>query len=129
MTSATTPKALRITGRGRDQLIQIKRKTGIENWNVICRWAFGQSIQEGTLPPKLDESGDSSVEMSWDVFSGGTGAAYWEVLVEWVIAMGLDPETEPLADLFRRHIHRGISAMAGRPEYSNLTKLVEAISE
>lgn len=128
MHRTSIPKTLRITNRGRDQLIQIKRKTGIDHWNIICRWALVQSLKEQTVPPKLDESGESTVEMSWDVFSGGTGVVYWEILVQWTLEMGLDPNVEPMTDLFRRHIHRGISAIAGRPEYATTMKMVEKIA-
>jgi len=126
--SLSTPRSLRITNRGRDQLIQVKRKIPFENWNAICRWALVQSLLEDTLPPKLDNTGDSSVEMSWDVFSGGTGRLYWEVLIQWSIERGLDPEAEDIDALFRRHIHRGIAALAGRPEFNSLENLLQSMA-
>jgi DNA sulfur modification protein DndE len=33
-------ETVRISKQGRDQLIKIRRQTGIENWNIICRWAL-----------------------------------------------------------------------------------------
>lgn len=129
MKTLPTPRVVRITNRGRDQLIQIKRYIRFENWNVICRWAFVQSIKEDTIPPKLDSSGDSSVEMSWDVFCGGTGRVYWEILVQWAIDFGLDPEAEDLEDYLRRHIQRGIAALAGRPEYRSIDGLLRNVLE
>ena len=39
-------ESIRISKSGRDQLITLKRRTGIENWNVICRWAFCASSAE-----------------------------------------------------------------------------------
>jgi DNA sulfur modification protein DndE len=76
----------------------------------------------------LDNTGDSSVEMSWDVFSGGTGRLYWEVLIQWAVERGLDPESEDLESLFRRHVHRGIAALAGRPEYNSLENLLQSVA-
>lgn len=119
------PKSLRITNRGRDQLIQIKRKIPFENWNAICRWAYVQSLQESTPPSKLDSTGDSNVEMSWDVFSGGTGHVYWELLLQWIIDNGYDEDDQEA--LFRRHVHRGIASLSGRPEYKTLEKMLTAM--
>ena len=73
------PKTIRITNRARDQLITIKRRTGLEHWNVICRWAFALSLHESTPPPKLDQTGDSNVEMTWDVFTGGLSEVWQAV--------------------------------------------------
>jgi len=128
MKTLPLPRVLRITNRGREQLIQIKRYVRFENWNVVCRWAFVQSLNETTVPPKLDSSGDSAVEMTWDVFSGGTGRVYWEVLIQWALDMGLDPESEDLENLFRRHVHRGIAAIAGRSEFRSIEGLVERVA-
>lgn len=125
MPIATPPKSLRITNRGRDQLIQIKRKIPFENWNAICRWAYVQSLQESTLPPKLDSTGDSNVEISWDVFSGGTGHVYWELLIQWIIDNGYDEDDQEA--LFRRHVHRGIASLSGRPEYNTLERMLSAM--
>lgn len=124
MQTSGPPKSLRITNRGRDQLIQIKRKIPFENWNAICRWAYVQSLQETTLPPKLDSTGDSNVEMSWDVFSGGTGHVYWELLVQWIIDTDHRVDEVDQEALFRRHIHRGIASLSGRPEYNSLEKML-----
>jgi DNA sulfur modification protein DndE len=121
------PRSVRITNRGRDQLIQIKRKLPFENWNAICRWALVQSLQEGTAPPKLDDTGESNVEMSWDVFTGGTGWLYWELMIEWALEHEIELNREELDGLLRRHIHRGIAALAGRPEFGSLEGLLTTV--
>src|ERR1019366_6751351 len=61
---------VRVSRRGRDQLIKIRRVTGIENWNVICRWAFCASLREPSVPPVVDKEGESAVELSWRTFAG-----------------------------------------------------------
>ena len=31
---------IRLSQQAKDQLIKLKRVTGIEHWNVLCRWAL-----------------------------------------------------------------------------------------
>ena len=31
---------IRVSQHAKDQLIRLKRVTGIKNWNVLCRWAL-----------------------------------------------------------------------------------------
>ena len=33
-------KNFRVSAQARDQLIRLKSKTGIGQWNVLCRWAL-----------------------------------------------------------------------------------------
>ena len=39
-------ETVRISEKGKTQLITLKRRTGIQNWNVLCRWAFCISLKE-----------------------------------------------------------------------------------
>ena len=34
----------------KDKLIRIKSRTGIQNWNVLCRWALCWSLNEESIP-------------------------------------------------------------------------------
>jgi DNA sulfur modification protein DndE len=33
-------KQVRLSQQAKDQLARLKGKTGIKNWNILCRWAF-----------------------------------------------------------------------------------------
>ena len=44
-------ETVRIDEQGREQLIRLKRYTGVEFWNVLCRWALCVSLAEPTKPP------------------------------------------------------------------------------
>jgi Domain of unknown function (DUF1832). len=37
-------KIVRVNEDCKERLITLKRYTGIQNWNVLCRWAFCISI-------------------------------------------------------------------------------------
>ena len=45
-----TPPRVRVDERAKNQLTTLKRRTGIKNWNVLCRWALCVSTRR-TLHP------------------------------------------------------------------------------
>ena len=59
---------IRLSQQSRDQLIRLKRHTGIKHWNVLCRWAFCASLAEPTVPAPAKIPADSTLEMTWQVF-------------------------------------------------------------
>src|SRR6266568_4616036 len=63
-------ETLRISRQGRDQLIKLKRLTGIEHYNILCRWAFCASLREETPPHEVPHGGEGGVDMHWKVFAG-----------------------------------------------------------
>lgn len=120
------PRTVRITNRGRDQLITIKRRTGLEHWNVISRWALALSLRENTPPPKLDQSGDSNVEMSWDVFSGGQRELWHAVALQ---RYSEKPGThENLGQFIRAHVHRGIQMMSAQGQNASIVEMALSIA-
>ena len=105
-------KQIRLSSQARDQLIRLKSRTGIQQWNTICRWAFCLSLRETTPPTPVDIPADSNVEMTWHVFGGEYHELYHALPVERCAADGLEPTPETLARQFRLHLHRGISYLA-----------------
>lgn len=110
---------IRISSRGREQLIKVKRQTGIENWNIISRWALCVSLAEPTEPIELPDASGDGVEMAWKVFAGEFGETISAVVkIRHLEAKELSG-TESLADYMRRHIHRGLGYLtAGQPNKS-----------
>ena len=45
-------KQFRLSAQAREQLIRLKTRTGIGQWNILCRWAFCLSVGQPT-PPTL----------------------------------------------------------------------------
>ena len=105
-------KQIRLSTQARDQLIRLKSRTGIEQWNILCRWALCVSLQEPTPPTPIDIPADSNLEMSWHVFGGECHELYTAVLKERCVRDGLDLSPETLNRQFRLHLHRGISYLA-----------------
>ena len=115
---------IRLSQQAKDQLVKLKRLTGIEHWNVLCRWAFCVSIAEQSVPSIVNIPADSNVEMSWKVFGGRYADLYMALLKERCVqdSLGADPKT--LALQFRLHLHRGISYLAGNKEIRKIADLV-----
>ena len=114
---------IRLAQTARDQLVTLKRRTGIAHWNVLCRWALCRSLAEPAPPPAVKLILDSSVEMTWRVFAGDQGDVLWALVRFRCHIDGLDLDEETLANQFRLHLHRGIGYLVGDPRVTNVTGL------
>jgi DNA sulfur modification protein DndE len=118
-------ETIRLSQQAKDRLIRLKALTGIEHWNVLCRWAYCISLREPgegkiTAPPS-----DSSVEMSWHTFAGDQSAVFIALTRCGSRAAGLQLYQESLSAFFRHHLHRGINILhRDRPDLSKLVGLV-----
>jgi DNA sulfur modification protein DndE len=110
--NAMSLKQIRLSAQAKDQLIRLKTKTGIGQWNILCRWAFCLSLRQPTPPTPLDVPADSNVEMTWQVFGGDAQELYLALLTERCARDGLGTAADVLARQFRLHLHRGISYLA-----------------
>lgn len=117
-------KHIRVSSQAKDQLIRLKTRTGIDQWNILCRWAFCLSLAEATPPTPVDIPADSNVEMSWHVFGGEQHELYMAVLKERCMNDGLVTTSETLNRQFRLHLHRGISYLATPNKTRSVTDLV-----
>jgi len=102
---------VRVSAKGKEILIKIKRRTGLEHWNEICRVALCRSFANQTPPTSL-KFGESSIDMEWKTFAG----PYHEVLTILTILRaqkdGIDIlQRESIADYFRAHLERGIMSL------------------
>lgn len=116
---------IRLSQTAKDQLIKLKRVTKIDQWNILCRWAFCHSLAEPAIPSPVPISADSNVEMSWRVFGGEMSDILLLALKQRCHNDNLGTEHETLAVQFRLHLHRGISYLAGDP---NIKKMEDLIS-
>ena len=120
----TPIETVRISEKAKTQLITMKRRTGIVNWNVLCRWAFCLSINQPSRPPEEVIPSDSTVEMTWKTFTGGAEDVYWGLLLVRAEKDGVAPKKEALSHYFRLHLHRGISYLTGAKGPSDLSQFI-----
>jgi DNA sulfur modification protein DndE len=82
-------KQFRLSAQAREQLIRLKTRTGIPQWNILCRWAFCLSLQQPGPPTPIEVPADSNVEMTWQVFGGEAHELYLALLKERCVRDGL----------------------------------------
>lgn len=120
---------IRLSQSARDQLITLKRRTGIPHWNVLCRWALCRSLAEQAVPPAIKLTLDSNVEMNWRTFGGDYGDVLWALVKLRCYRDGLPLDEETLAQQFRLHLHRGIGYLVGDPRVKSAAGLASVALE
>ncbi len=92
----------------------VKRRTGITNWNVLCRWAFCLSLAEPSKPRDEEIPSDSSVEMTWKTFGGGHHEVYMALLKQRCVSDSISADSNKINRYFKQHLHRGIGYLFSR---------------
>lgn len=115
---------VRVSSTARDQLTTLKRRTSVEHWNTLCRWALCRSLAEEHSPPDAKIVTDSNVQMDWSTFTGEHGPVYWALLRQRCHDDGLPLTDESLAHQFRLHLHRGLGYLAGDQNLRNIEDLL-----
>lgn len=106
-------KQIRVSQQAKDQLSRLKAKTGIKNWNILCRWALAYSLAEKTIPTDIPLSNDSNLEMSWLTFGGEYYEIYDALMKAWCLQACLPTDEDTLAKYFRLNLERGIAYLNG----------------
>lgn len=122
-------KQIRLSNSAKDKLSRLKGKTGIQNWNVLCRWAFCFSLKEGTMPTDIEIDSDSNVEMSWLTFAGEHYELYEALIKQWCIDNNLGLDNDMLAKYFKLHLERGIGYLSGTNFIKNIEGLLNLALE
>lgn len=122
--TSTIVETVRLNRAARDQLITLKRRTGIENWNVLCRWALCVSLAEPTRPRDVKLDGDGGVEMAWRTFTGGDDLIYATLIRQRCTNDDVPLSSESLAQQLKLHLHRGIAYLVGSPKLRDVTGLI-----
>lgn len=118
-------KQIKLSNAAKDKLSRLKGKTGIQNWNVLCRWAFCFSLKEGTIPTDIEINSDSNVEMSWLTFAGEYHELYEALIKEWCIENNLGTDNDTIAKYFKLHLERGIGYLSGTNFVKDIKDLLD----
>lgn len=122
-------KQIRLPNQSKERLSRLKGKTGIQNWNILCRWAFCFSLSEKSVPADNELPMDSNVEMSWMTFAGENYEIYEALIKARCMQDGLPIDEETLAKYFRLHLNRGISYLAGTNVIRSLEDLLGLVEK
>ena len=101
-------ETLRTTTNVKNLLTRIKGVTGIQYWNVICRWGLCLSIKQSTLPRLIEEKLDG-IEIDYDVFVGKNKIIYTQLLINDLQKHKIEVTKENLYKYLYAHVNRGVS--------------------
>jgi DNA sulfur modification protein DndE len=120
-------ETVRISQQGRDQLIKLKRTTGLEHWNTICRWALCVSLHEKSTPLRSNTSSlDGGVEIPWKIFSGDLSSILAALVAVRAKLDGIDTSDYAVYNqYFRDHIHRGLGYLSSGKETAKIDDLFD----
>ncbi len=122
-------KQIKLSNSSKEKLGRLKGKTGIKNWNILCRWALCFSLAENTIPTDIPIIADSNVEMSWFTFGGEYSDIYDALMIAWCKKMDLPTDEETLAKYFKLHLERGIAYLCGTNFIKSLDDLLKLTIE
>lgn len=112
---------VRVSAKGKDMLIKIKRNTGLEHWNEICRIALCQSLANPVVPAKLERTGDSAIDIEWRTFAGIYQLELAALVYVRAVIDDIDlAKKDALIDYFRNHLERGIISIQNLKNVSQL---------
>lgn len=128
MTLPPPVETVRIDEREKQHLIGAKRRTGLKNWNVLCRWALCMSLAEDSQPAPLDEQASSNVEMTWSTFAGKHADLYAALIAARCTQDGIETSPENLAEVFRVHLQRGLLYLVGNDATRSLDGMLRLVA-
>ncbi len=120
---------IKLNAAARNQLTTLKRRTGIEHNNAICRHALCISLANASIPPDETFSFGGGVEIDWRTLTGGHDGLYYNLLAVRLLSEGRRVSDELIRQTFVLHVHRGLSYLVSRREEDLLVELAAALLE
>lgn len=118
---------IRLNAAARNQLVTLKRRTGIEHNNALCRHALCLSLANPSVPPEETFSASGGVEIDWRTLTGGEDAIYSNLLTIRLLTEQKPVDAEALRRTLIQHIHRGLSYLVSRRDEDLLVELAKAL--
>jgi DNA sulfur modification protein DndE len=107
---------VKLTAAAKQQLITLKKRTGIEHYNTICRHALVLSLSNPAPAPIENLQFANGIEIDWDVFTGGCSSTYINLLIVRTAQEGYQCTVSEVRQTLSSHLHRGLSYLASRKE-------------
>lgn len=118
---------IKLNAAARNQLATLKRRTGIEHNNAICRHALCISLANPSVPPDENFNFGGGVEIDWRTLTGGQDALYYNLLAVRLLSEGKRVNDESIRQTFVLHVHRGLSYLVSRREDDLLVEMVKSL--
>ena len=120
---------IKLNAAARTQLVTLKRRTGIEHNNAICRHALCISLANPSIPPDENFVFNGGIEIDWRTLTSGQDALYHNLLVVRLMSEGSRVTEELIRQTFVLHVHRGLSYLVSRREEDLLSELAAALAD
>lgn len=124
MTIEVANDTVRLDAETRNHFLTMKRRTGIEHWNELARWALCISLQDETPLRKRQEKGIGAIEMTWRTFAGENDELFIALLLARCKADQCNPDRDTVARELRGHIARGAARIVGNRSTKKITDFV-----
>jgi DNA sulfur modification protein DndE len=119
---------IRLTAAARNQLATLKRRTGIEHNNAICRHALCISLANPSIPPDENFGFAGGLEIDWRTLTGGQEDLYTNLLIVRLLSERKRVSDEAIRQVFLLHVHRGLSYLVGRREDDLLCEMADSLA-
>ena len=103
-------ETLRTTSNIKNILVRLKSITGVQYWNVVCRWGLCTSLKQSTLPRLVEEKLDG-VEIDFDVFVGKNKIIYTQLLLNNLKKHNVELTKDNIYKYLYAHVNRGVSIL------------------
>lgn len=121
---------VRISTKAKEILIRVKKRTGLEHWNEICRIAYCRSLANPTPPTFTLSNGNTAIDIEWKTFAGPFQN---EITAITFIRAANDKielnDREAVSHYFRAHLERGIASLQNIRSLSELAMASEQTSD
>lgn len=107
---------VRLSAAAKQQLSTLKRRTGIEHYNVICRHALMASLANSSQVPDESLSFTGGLEIDWRTFTGDEEATYLNLIIVRARADGVEINASGVRKVLTQHVHRGLSYLVSRQD-------------
>ena len=107
---------VKLTAAAKQQLSTLKRRTGIEHYNVIGRHALCSSLANKTKVPNEVLQYAGGLEIDWKTFAGDSEATLTNILIMRAIADEGEPGPAAVRRILQAHLHRGLSYLVSDPK-------------
>jgi DNA sulfur modification protein DndE len=114
---------VRLTAGAKQQLSTLKRRSGIEHYNVIGRHALCASLANKTKVPNEALQFSGGLEIDWRTFAGDLDATLTNLLILRAIAEEGTPSPSAVRKVLHAHLHRGLGYLASDPNSLNPGKV------
>lgn len=118
---------IKLNAAARNQLTTLKRRTGIEHNNAICRHALCISLANPSVPPDENFSFGGGIEIDWRTLTGGQDALYYNLLAVRLLSEGKRANDDSIRQTFVLHVHRGLSYLVSRREEDLLQEMAKSL--